>query len=233
MTHRLILLGTFVYFKAYAQNEVAVEITSYTARESGGFYKVVGEVRNTYKEPLCFVKVEIQYLDEKGQPLGVDRFTAKDAGIMGIDEVFTERKVIPSGETAPFSRIRDLSKIRGKVSGVKISATGLRLRSLETTATLSQVETQAEGKDFIRVKGLYMASGMPAKSPYVVAVAYDASGKPSVVTSLALTSDGTARGTPLRQAEPGKSYPFSFTIGELGAGSLLKTVRVFPSWECE
>lgn len=67
----------------FAQSEV--EIVSYTAREENGFYRVVGEVRNTYKDPLCFVEVEILYLDEKGQPIGVDRFPTKEAGTVSKD----------------------------------------------------------------------------------------------------------------------------------------------------
>jgi hypothetical protein len=109
--------GFLLHALAFAQGEVEVEIASYTTREENGYYKVFGEVRNTYKEPLCFVKITVTYLDEKGQPLGVDRFTAWESGTMAVDEVFAERGVIPPGETSPFVRIRDLSKVRGKIGG--------------------------------------------------------------------------------------------------------------------
>jgi hypothetical protein len=112
-----------------AQSEVPVEVVSYTLRQSStGFVYVVGEVRNTYKEPLCFVQVDITYLDDKGNPVGVDRFTAKDAGTMAMDQVMAARGVIPPGEIAPFSRPRDMSKIKGTVASCKVTAKGLRLK---------------------------------------------------------------------------------------------------------
>lgn len=75
-----------------------MEIVSYSLRESiGGSVVVVGEVRNTHPNPLCFVQIDIEYLDEKGNSLGVDRFTAKDAGTMAVDQVMASRSVIPPG----------------------------------------------------------------------------------------------------------------------------------------
>lgn len=226
-TQKVLAVGLWLAALTFAQSEV--EIVSYTAREENGFYRVVGEVRNTYKEPLCFVEVEILYLDEKGQPIGVDRFTAKDAGTMSKDQVFAERKVILPGETAPFIRSRDLSKVGGKIHSVKVKASGMRLRSVETTASLSGVSTQAEGSNAWRVKGTYTATGKPARNPAVVAVGYDASGKPVEVSTFYLTSDGTPRGTPLSQADPGKSYPFSLLVSRAGIAS----VKAFTSWDCE
>lgn len=215
-----------------AQSEAPVEIVSYSLRESGGgSIIVVGEVRNTHPNPLCFVQIDIEYLDEKGNPLGVDRFTAKDAGTMAIDQVMAERGVIPPGETSPFERVRDMSKVKGKVGSCKITAKGLRLKESNAAATITNINTQREGNGF-RITGTFSATGKaPCKNPVAIAAGYDQSGKIQVVSKLSLTSDGTFRGTPLRQVDAGKSQTFNFLLrNETGT---VTSVKVFPSFECD
>lgn len=137
--------------------------------------------------------------------------------------------MILPGETAPFIRPRDFSKVGGEIHSVKVKAFGMRLRSVETTALLSGVSTQAEGSNGWRVKGTYTATGKPARNPAVVAVGYDASGKPVEMSTFYLTSEGTLRSTPLSQADPGKSYPFSLPVRRAG----ITSVKAFASWDCE
>jgi len=215
--------------KLVAQSEVPVEIVSYTLRQSTtGFIHVVGEVRNTYKEPLCFVQIDITYLDDKGNPVGVDRFTAKDAGTMAIDQVMADRDVIPPGETSSFSRPRDASKIKGTVASCKVTAKGLRLRDAAMGAAVSGVETAREGKNF-RVRGTFTSTGQArCKNPRVIAVGYDKSGKPQVVASSYLKDSS---GKDINQLDPKQSANFSFLL--LDDASNVETVKVFTSCECE
>lgn len=217
----------------WAQTEVPVEIVSYNLRETSvGVIKVVGEVRNTYPNPLCFVQIDIEYLDETGKPIGVDRFTAKEAGTMAIDQVMASRGVIPPGETSPFERLREIGKIKGKVASCKITAKGLRLRESNAVATITNVQTTREGDGFFRITGTYNATGKaPCKNPYAVAAGYDKDGKIRVVSSFSLTSDGTFRGTPLRQVDSGKSQSFNFTLSD-DTRSVV-SIKVFPSFECD
>ncbi|MDW8018627.1 MAG: hypothetical protein RMI34_00945 [Chloroherpetonaceae bacterium] len=215
-----------------AQTDVPVEIVSYSLRESGvGFLIVVGEVRNTYPNPLCFVQIDIEYLDESGKPIGVDRFTAKDAGTMALDQVMASRGVIPPGETSPFERVRDTSKIKGKVASCKVTAKGLRLKESNAAATITNVQVAREGSDF-RITGTFNATGKaPCKNPVAVAAGYDQNGKIQVVTMTYLTSDGTSRSTPLRQVDAGKSQAFNLLL--LNRTGTVTSVKVFPSFECD
>jgi len=212
-----------------AQSEVPGEVVSYTLRQSStGFVYVVGEVRNTYKEPLCFVQVDITYLDDKGNPVGVDRFTAKDAGTMAMDQVMAARDVIPPGEMAPFSRNRDMSKIKGTVASCKVTAKGLRLKDGAMGATVSGVQIAKEGKNF-RVRGTFTAAGKArCKNPKAVAVGYDKSGKAQVVSTSYLKDSG---GKDISQLEPGQSANFNFLLIDDAAN--VETVKVFTSCECE
>jgi hypothetical protein len=216
----------------WAQSEVPVEIVSYSLRESGvGSIIVVGEVRNTHPNPLCFVQIDIEYLDDKGNPIGVDRFTAKDAGTMAIDQVMASRGVIPPGETSPFERVRDMGKIKGAVRSCKITAKGLRLKESNAAATITNVETAREGNGF-RIRGIFNATGKaPCKNPVAIAAGYDKNGKIQAITTFSLTNDGTFRGTPLRQVDAGKSQGFNILLrNETGT---IESVKVFPSFECD
>ncbi|RDI95048.1 hypothetical protein DV704_09310 [Meiothermus sp. QL-1] len=209
-----------------AQNEARVEVVAHTWRIQDGFLKVAGELRNPYREALCFVEVNFRYLDEKGQPIEVERFTAREAGWMPSDGVMADRDVVPPGETSSFYRSRDLTKLKTRPVQVEIRAYGLRLRSMPTTAALSEVGVEKTGSNF-RVRGFYTASGQPARNPSVVAVGYDAAGKPLISSRVYFTQNGSA----LRQAVPGQRYPFSLLLsGETGA---VQQVRAYPSWECE
>jgi len=211
-TRLFILSAVSVFFSKllWAQSEVPVEIVSYSLRESGvGSIIVVGEVRNTHPNPLCFVQIDIEYLDDKGNPIGVDRFTAKDAGTMAIDQVMASRGVIPPGETSPFERVRDMGKIKGAVRSCKITAKGLRLKESNAAATITNVETAREGNGF-RIRGIFNATGKaPCKNPVAIAAGYDKNGKIQAITTFSLTNDGTFRGTPLRQVDAGKSQGFN------------------------
>jgi hypothetical protein len=218
-----------------AQSEVPVEVVSYTLRQSStGFIYVVGEVRNTYKEPLCFVQIDITYLDDKGNPVGVDRFTAKDAGTMAMDQVMADRGVIPPGEIAPFSRTRDMSKIKGTVASCKVTAKGLRLKDgAMGGATVSGVQIAKEG-EYFRVRGTFTAAGKArCKNPRAVAVGYDKSGKVQVVSTYSLTKDngGNHISQFIRELEPGQSANFNFLLRDDAAN--VETVKVFTSCECE
>ncbi len=215
-----------------AQSEVPVEVVSYTLRESAtGSLYVVGEVRNTHANPLCFVQITIEYLDEKGNPIGVDRFTAKDAGTMTVDQVSAPRDVIPPGETSPFERVRDVSKVKGKVHRCKVTAAGLRLRESNVSATVTDVQITPQGEAFA-IKGTYKATGKaPCKSPAIIAAGYDKNGKILGVTRFYLTSDGTTRGTPVKEIQAEQSQGFSFPLSK--GGQAVQTVRVFPSHECD
>ncbi|PIO48132.1 MAG: hypothetical protein CMR00_06625 [[Chlorobium] sp. 445] len=234
-THLFIALSAVIVLyetPLYAQTEVPVEIVSYSLRESiGGSVVVVGEVRNTHPNPLCFVQIDIEYLDEKGNSLGVDRFTAKDAGTMAVDQVMASRSVIPPGETSPFERVRDMSKVKGKVRSCKLTAKGLRLKESNAMATITNVNTSTEGGGF-RITGTFSATGKaPCKNPVAIAAGYDQNGKIQVVSTFSLTNDGTFRGTPLRQVDAGKSQVFNFLLrNETGT---VTSVKVFPSFECD
>lgn len=216
-----------------AQTEVPVDIISQRLRQtSTGFVVVVGEVRNTHPQPLCFVQIDIQYLDDKGKPVGVDRFTARETGIMPIDQVMASRGVIPPGETSPFSRTRDMSKLKGQVRSARLTAKGLRLRgSVNPAATITNLQIQRQGKDF-RIRGTYNATGRaPNKNPEVIAAGYDQRGQIQVVSTFALTDNGQPGGQLLNQLAPGKRQNFSFLLfNETGN---VTQVRVLPSFACE
>lgn len=213
-----------------AQSEVPVRLLALTSREEGGFFKVLGELRNPHPEPLCFVQADLRYLDAKGQPIEVERFTAREAGWMPSDAVMAERGVLPPGETTPFLRSRDLAKLRARPVKIEVRAAGLRLRSLETRASIGGFVARREGS-FFRLTGFYTASGKPAMSPKVVAAIYDQSGAIQNVASFFLTSDGTPRGEPLRQATPGQRYTFNLLLAA-PVGSM-REARAWPSWACE
>ncbi len=215
--------------KLVAQSEVPVEVVSYTLRQSStGFIYVIGEVRNTYKEPLCFVQIDITYLDDKGNPVGVDRFTAKDAGTMSMDQVMADRDVIPAGETSSFSRVRDMSKLKATVASCKVTAKGLRLKDAAMGASVSGVQTAREGKNF-RVRGTFTSTGQArCKNPRVVAVGYDKSGKPQAVSKSYLKDNS---GKDIAQLDPRQSANFNFILIDDAAN--VETVNVFSSCECE
>lgn len=217
-------------FSLWAQSEVPVEVVSHTLRQSStGFLYVVGEVRNTYKEPLCFVQIDITYLDDKGNPVGVDRFTAKDAGTMAIDQVMADRNVIPPGETSSFSRVRDMGKLKGAVASCKVTAKGMRLRDAAMGATTSNVQVAKEGQNFHRVRGTFTSTGKErCKNPQAVAVGYDKSGRAQAVATSYLKDNS---GKDIDQLQPGQSANFNFTLRD-DTGTV-ETVKVFTSCECE
>jgi len=217
-------------FSLWAQSEAPVEVISHTLRQSStGSLYVVGEVRNTYKEPLCFVQIDITYLDDKGNPVGVDRFTAKDAGTMAMDQVMADRDVIPPGETSSFSRVRDMSKIKGTVASCKVTAKGMRLRDGAMGATTSNVQVAKEGQSFHRVRGTFTATGKArCKNPRAIAVGYDKSGQAQVVSGSYLRDNS---GKDINQLEPGQSASFNFLLND-DTGKV-ETVKVFTSCECE
>jgi hypothetical protein len=98
----LLLLTLLTAYRALAQTEREVTIVQHNGEEVNGYIKIRGEVKNTYSNALASVRIEIEYLDKNGKPLGVERFTAKDAGVMAKDEVMASCDVIPPGEISPF-----------------------------------------------------------------------------------------------------------------------------------
>ncbi len=220
----LVLLAAHCVF---AQTEREVTILQHNGEEVGGYIKIRGEVKNTYSNTLASVRIEIEYLDKTGKPLGVERFTAKDAGTMAKDEVMASRDVIPPGEISPFERVRDISKLKGQFGSYTIKAAGLLLKETLTSATISDVKTTPDGKGF-RVTGTYQATGKePCKNPTVIVAGYDASGKIQELQTLSLTDDGTYKGKPLNEVAPGKSQAFSLLLPN--TSGKVTSVKVFAS----
>jgi len=223
----LLLLTLLTAHRAIAQTEKEVSIVQHNGEEVDGYIKIRGEVKNTYSNALASVRIEIEYLDKSGKPLGVERFTAKDAGVMAKDEVMASRDVIPPGEVSPFERVRDIGKLKGQFGSYKIKAAGLLLKENLTSATISDVKTTPDGKGF-RVTGSYQATGKePCKNPTVIVAGYDASGKIQELQTLSLTDDGTYKGKPLNEVAPSKSQPFSLLLPN--TSGKVTSVKVFAS----
>ncbi len=223
----LLLLTLLTAHHALAQTEREVTIVQHNGEEVDGYIKIRGEVKNTYSNALASVRIEIEYLDKTGKPLGVERFTAKDAGVMAKDEVMASRDVIPPGEISPFERTRDIGKLKGQFGSYKIKASGLLLKENLTSATISDVKTTPDGKGF-RVTGTYQATGKePCKNPTVIVAGYDASGKLQELQTLSLTDDGTYKGKPLSEVAPGKTQPFSLLLPN--TSGKVTSVKVFAS----
>jgi hypothetical protein len=217
---------------SFAQTEREVTITQHSGGEENGFIKIIGEVKNTYQNALASVRIEIEYFDKSGKPLGVDRFTAREAGTMAKDEVMASCDVIAPGETSPFERTRDISKLKGQFGSYKIKAAGFLLKENNTSAVIKSLQSNQEGRGiakFYRVTGTYTNTGKePCKNPKVVVAGYDANGKIQVISEMYLTSDGTSRGTPLKQVEAGKSQNFSLLLQD--KSNKVTQVKAFPSF---
>lgn len=216
----------FATICAFAQTEREVTITQWSAKEEGGYVKVFGEVKNTYSNALGFVKIEIEYYDKAGKPLGVDRFTARDAGTMAKDETSAELEVILPGETSPFQRIRDVSKIKGQFGSCKIKASGLLFKeNVPFAATLSNVSISPQGKNFA-IKGTYKATGKEAcKNPAIIIVGYDKAGKVVQVDKYNFTV-GNDRYNFVKSLAVGESYNFSTNFNNISGN--VSQVKVLP-----
>jgi len=213
---------------SFAQTEREVMITQHSGGEENGFIKITGEVKNTYQNALASVRIEIEYFDKSGKPLGVDRFTARDAGTMAKDEVMASCDVIAPGETSPFVRTRDINKLKGQFGSYKIKAAGLLLKENNTSAVIKSLQQKPEIKSF-RVTGTYTNTGKePCKNPKVVVAGYDTSGKILEIAEMYLTDDGTSRGTPLKQLEVGKSQNFTLLL-QNNSGKITQ-IKAFPSF---
>lgn len=224
----LAVVMLLVFNLSFAQTEREVTITQHSGGEENGFIKIIGEVKNTYQNALASIRIEIEYFDKSGKPLGVDRFTAKDAGTMAKDEVMASCDVIAPGETSPFERARDISKLKGQFGSYKIKAFGLLLKENNTSAVIKSLQHKPEVKSF-RVTGTYTNTGKePCKNPKVVVAGYDASGKIQAIAEMYLTNDGSSRGTPLKQLEVGKSQNFTLLL-QNNSGKITQ-VKAFPSF---
>ncbi len=213
-------IGTF------AQTEREVTITQWSAKEEGGYVKILGEVKNTYSNPLGFVKIEIEYYDKAGKPLGVDRFTARDAGTMAKDATSAELEIIFPGETSPFQRVRDVSKIKGQFGSCKIKASGLLFKeNVPFKATLSNVSISPQNKNFA-IKGTYKTTGKEAcKNPAIVVVGYDKAGKVAQVEKYNFTV-GNDKYNFVKSLAPGETYDFSIIFRNISGN--VHEVKLFP-----
>ncbi|WP_133121511.1 hypothetical protein [Raineya orbicola] len=220
-----VTFSLFTTICVFAQTEREVTITQWSAKEEEGYIKVYGEVKNTYPNALGFVKIEIEYYDKAGKPLGVDRFTARDAGTMAKDETSAELDVILPGEISPFQRIRDVNKIKGQFGSCKIKATGLLFKeNVPIAASLSDLSITPQGKNFV-VKGTYKATGKEAcKNPAIIITGYDKAGKVVQVNKYNFTV-GTDKYNFVKSLAVGESYNFSTNFNTSGNVS---QVKVFP-----
>lgn len=211
---------------AFAQTEREVSITQWSAKEEDGYVKVFGEVKNTYSNALGFVKIEIEYYDKAGKPLGVDRFTARNAGTMAKDETSAELEVILPGETSPFQRVRDVSKIKGQFGSCKIKASGLLFKeNVPFKATLSNVSISQQSKNFA-INGTYKATGKEAcKNPAIVIVGYDKAGKVIQVEKYNFTV-GNDKYNFVKSLAVGETYNFSIIFRNTSGN--VNEVKVLP-----
>ncbi len=216
----------------HAQTEVPVEILSHSLQLTNhSSVRVLGEVKNTHENPLCFVTINIEYLDEFGKKLSVERFTHKEAGEFSMDQVMASRSLIPPGQTSPFERVRDVSKIQGKIASCKVNATGLLLKETYSSAEISDIVTTPESSA-LRIRGIFTARGQnPCKNPTAVIVGYNKENKIITLATLALTEDGSAKGTALKTLEPGKAKPFELLIPN--PDGHVAEVKAFPSFDCD
>lgn len=214
---------------SFAQTERQVSVTHFTAYEENGYIKVLGEVKNTYNNPLASIRIEIEYFDKSGKPLGVDRFTAREAGTMAKDEVLASRDVIPPGETSPFERVRDVGKLKGQFGSCKVKASGLLLRENNRNASIQNLDIKKEGKGY-RINGVFRATGKEAcPNPKVIAVGYDQGGKVQEIATFSLTDDGTFRGKPISKLSPGQSQRFNMLLSN--QSGRVSSVKVFTSYD--
>jgi hypothetical protein len=118
-------------------------------------------------------------LDASGQPLEVDSImtaVAKDVSGRGREHTYTDRVIVPPGETAVFSYIRDRAKIKGAYAGHKLVA-----RSRVTTApprlALAGARVEKTEKGW-SVKGTFKNDGPKGcHTPQIVVGLYTAEGK--------------------------------------------------------
>ncbi len=216
----------------HAQTEVPVEILSHSLRlTEEGSVRVLGEVKNTHENPLCFVTISIEYLSESGKPLSVERFTYEDAGEMPLDQVMASRSLIPPGQTSPFERVRDVSKVEGQIASCKVTATGLLLRESFASAEIADITTTPENTA-LRIKGTFTATGKnPCKNPAVVVAGYNQEGKIVAHETLFITEDGTAYGAPLNALDPNQSKQFALLLPN--PDEQVAEVKVFPNFDCD
>lgn len=205
----VVTLMLFVKSLLIAQTAKEVTITQWSAKEENGYIKIIGEVKNTYQNALGFVKIEIEYYDKQGKPISVDRFTHKDAGTMEKDETTADLEVILPGETSPFSRIRDVGKLKGEFGSCKLKADGMLFKeNLPFSATLSNVSVTPDGQNFT-VKGTYKAMGSQAcKNPAIIMVGYDENGKIIKSEKFNFTV-GNDKYKFVNSLEPNQTYEFS------------------------
>ncbi len=226
-----VCIALVLFGKTLSAQEVTLPVINLSARQENGFLKIMGEVQNNTENAVCYVRIDIQLFDDKGTQLGVERFTAREAGVMADDGVFAERDVIPAGETGAFNRVRDLSKIKGKVASQKVVASGVVMKNTNFSAMLSAVKIDRQGNSFLAT-GTYQSNGKAACiSPKVVAVGYGKDGKVQEVSTFALTSDGTFSGELVKTLAPGQNLPFRVRVSS--PSGLVESVKVFPSYRAE
>lgn len=217
---------TFFSYVLQAQTEREVTITHWSALEENGYIKVVGELKNTYSNPLMFVRVEIEYFDKSGKPLGVDRFTARDAGTMAKDECSADLEVIFPNEISTFQRVREADKVKEQLGSCKVKAFGMLLKDpMPFQASIKDLKITRNGKDFL-IKGSYKATGKQAcKNPAIVVAGYDASGKVVKTEKVNFTKGG--RYDFIQALSPGEVHNFSINFTNNDKSSIVQ-VKVFP-----
>ncbi|WP_038029760.1 hypothetical protein [Thermonema rossianum] len=227
----LIILCVFLSCSvAKAQNRQEVNILQWSVIDEGEYIKILGEVKNTFTSYLGEVKITIEYFDKNGKPLGVDRFTARDAGTLATDETYAALDVIAPNETAPFERTRDKKKLSGTFGYCKLKATGrLYDKQPPMAAKIEDLHIERTGNDF-QITGTYKATGTVAcQYPAVVIVGYNDSGQVVRVKNISF-SYMDDRYRIIKSLHPGDMYRFKAKLYNLADGSI-KTAKVFPYFD--
>jgi hypothetical protein len=84
-----------------------------------GFVRIAGEVRNKSKHWIRSVRISVRLFDASGTPISVTSIPTAMAGERGeanpADGVYSDRDLVPPGESAPFEYTRDATKLGGAV----------------------------------------------------------------------------------------------------------------------
>lgn len=229
-TSLFIMLCLSAFANAVAQNRQEVKVLQWSLIDEGDYIKILGEVENTYSSYLGEVKIEIEYFDKNGKSIGVDRFTARDAGTKATDETYASLDVIAPGQTAPFERTRDKKKLNGTVENCKLIATGrLFSREPSVSAEIENLEVTPIGNGF-QVSGTYKVTGTQAcRYPGIVLAGYNESGKIVRIKNISLSSTENRYKT-IKSLDTGKEHRFSGKIYNPASGKITK-VKAFAYFD--
>lgn len=178
-----------------------------------GFISITGVVRNTTQNWVCAPRIDAEFFDASGKPLGVQSvLTAakQDAGLDDLDGVYAERIFVPPGEIAVFHYLRDVAKLRGGTAARhRLRASAGECPPQRTTIQVENLGSERDADGYYRLRGTLKNTGKAnCRSPRAVIGLYQGDGK--VILAREETPDEMFQ----KQLGPGKSVRFEFRTTE-------------------